>query len=370
MNLDDLQWVEANTSKDLKTKLAADGVTEIPFVYGQVGSALSIDGQICLPVEASKRSFDDHAEVEIRDRLDNVLGTLVLTAGYELDLSSISDHFYMAYVTEVPRHLYGEPYQMRYSYVIINASLYLPYLNKYLDTAPLWGGFIHLKSPSSLLTPYKATPAKIVAVEGLSLPTPYHNENVLRSVVQPYAFERFQKLYHLLELRFDFDIVERIRALGPDLKGIGEILSEYAKHDELTRLKAVIKPGLKDYDAIEAKLNGVKHCSDCEAVARNIFFRYSKGANPLKEKETEYENAMALGGLSKSHGLVGGSGTALDTKYQALLVELVAYWIYRIRSSIVHSRIGEYVMSSTDEHFVVEVAEPLLREVVVQVFRA
>jgi hypothetical protein len=373
MNFDDIQWLQENTSQELKNRVASDG-TDTPFIYGSVGSILSIDGQVCIPVEAAQRSFDDYAEIEIRTQSGSRLGSLVLTEGYDLDLRSITDHFYMAYISEISRSLYGEAYQMHYSYVIVDSANYADYVDKYFDSAPLWGGFIHLGNPSLLVSPYKNSPPNIVASEGLSLPTGYHAEHVLRSVVQPFAFERFQKLYHLLELRFDLQIVERVNALGTDLKEIGRILSAYYGHDEMTRLKSVIEPGIKDLNTLEAKLNRVRHCSDCEVVARNIFFAYEKGKNPLKGKELEYERVMALGGLSKalasSNGLVGGSGSALDGNYRTLLVEMAVYWIYRVRSSIVHSKIGEYVMSSSDEEFVVEVAEPLLREVIVQVFRS
>jgi hypothetical protein len=371
MDLADITWLEANGPTDLKTKVANDG-TQTPFIYGQVGSLLSIDGYVCIPVEASQGSFAEYSDIEIRDRLNNPLGSLVLTQAYELDLRSISDHFYMAYLSEIPVSLYGAAYQMRYSYVIVHASRYQDYVDNYLQGSPLWGGFIHSTNPSVLIPPYKGGPSNIVAVESLSLPTSYHDESTYRSVVQPFAFERFQKLYHLLELRFDYDVVERIRTLGSDLKGIGQIFSEYG-HEEIRRLKAVIEPGIKDLDALELKLNRVKHCTACEAVSKEVFFRYGKDSNPLKTKESEYDELMALGGFSKSQAkssnLITGNGAVLDQRYRKLLTDLAAYWIYRVRSSIVHSRIGEYVMSSSDEEFVVEVAEPLLREVVVQVFR-
>src|SRR5690349_19650454 len=101
MNLADITWLQANGPTDLKTKVASDG-TQTPFIYGQLGSLLSIDGYVCMPVEAAQQSIAEYADIEIRDRFDNPLGSLVLTQGYELDLSSISDHFYMAYISEIP----------------------------------------------------------------------------------------------------------------------------------------------------------------------------------------------------------------------------------------------------------------------------
>jgi len=55
----------------------------------------------------------------------------------------------------------------------------------------------------------------------------------------PYAFERYLKLYHLLELSFDHDTVEKIRGLGQDLHGIGQILAQH-KRDEFDRLKQLL----------------------------------------------------------------------------------------------------------------------------------
>lgn len=41
---------------------------------------------------------------------------------------------------------------------------------------------------------------------------------------------------------------------------------------------------------------------------------------------------------------------------------------YNVRCCTAHNRIGEYVISNDDEGFVVEFAEPLLREVLCQIF--
>src|SRR5688572_23908684 len=176
MNFDDIEWLQQNSSIELKTRLNPDGSTT-PFIYARVGTALSIDGKVCLPVEAVQGSLTEQSEIEIYDRSGKRLALLVITAGYELDLSSISDHFYMAYVTEVPWMLYRAPYVMRYSYVIVDASDLTEYVTNYLDGAPLWGGFLHLKNPSSLVEPYKGLPPKIVADKGLILPTAYHEEH-------------------------------------------------------------------------------------------------------------------------------------------------------------------------------------------------
>lgn len=373
MTFDDIQWVRENKDTPLKTRTSNAGEAE-EFEYADSDGLLSIDGKVCLSVDAAQRSFEDSSEIGIRDGAGSIIGILCLTEGYELDLSSISDHFYIAYMTEVARELYGTPYRMEKSYVILATEKRADYEGQYMQGAPLWGGFVHSAPSGSLIGTYRTSPTSILAIDNLELPTVFHGESSLRSIVQPFAFERFLKLYHLLELRFDYDIVEKVRALGDDLKGIGQIFSDYGR-DELKRLRWVVESAITDIEPLESRLNAVKHCPQCEDTARNIFFRYGKDANPLKgDKEPKYDLMMAQGGFSedraKANGLIQGTGQALQADYRRLIINVATYWIYRVRSSIAHSRIGEYVMSTADEEFVVEVSEPLLRSVLVQVFHA
>lgn len=371
MKFEDIEWVRQNKDTPLKTHTSEAGEEE-EFEYADSEGLLSIGGKVCLAVDAVQKSLSESSEIEIRDSVGSLIGVLCLTAGYELDLSSISDHFYMAYLSEVSREIYGTPYRMQKSYVILANASRSEYESKYLQSAALWGGFIHSAPLGSLSGTYRTSPAILLAMDNLSLPTSFHEESIIRSVVQPFPFERFLKLYHLLELRFDYDVVEKIKALGSDLKGIGQIFSDYGR-DELQRLRSVVEPAITDIEALERHLNAVKHCSNCEQVAKDVFFNYGKESNPLKDKVPQYDLMMAQGGFSqeraKANKLVGGDGPALQALYRKTIINIVTYWIYRVRSSIAHSRIGEYVMSTSDEEFVVEVAEPLLRSVVLQVFR-
>ena len=55
--------------------------------------------------------------------------------------------------------------------------------------------------------------------------------------------------------------------------------------------------------------------------------------------------------------------------YNNLIPKVCSYWIYRIRSSIAHNKFGEYIMDNDDEDFIVNFAEPLLKEMVLQSFK-
>lgn len=45
-----------------------------------------------------------------------------------------------------------------------------------------------------------------------------------------------------------------------------------------------------------------------------------------------------------------------------------AYLIYRVRCSIAHSRIGEHILTQSDEEFVANVAEPLLKSLLIEIY--
>jgi hypothetical protein len=55
-------------------------------------------------------------------------------------------------------------------------------------------------------------------------------------------------------------------------------------------------------------------------------------------------------------------------EYKTLLLKVTGYWIYRIRSSIAHNKIGEFIMEDIHQEFVVEIGEELLLEVIKQIF--
>jgi len=55
-----------------------------------------------------------------------------------------------------------------------------------------------------------------------------------------------------------------------------------------------------------------------------------------------------------------------DDEYSQKICEISAYWVYRIRCSIAHNKIGEYILNYKDEEFLVNCAEPFLKEIVFQ----
>ncbi len=353
--------------------------TDLPYDithFSEHDGICTLNGMIPISVDAVSFSYESDEDIEIYDERDNFLGVLCICKSItDINIVSLTEARYIAYIHEVDKNTFkqGLPYKFTKNYLVIDVCEYDDYKNKYMDSAPIWGGFFHSNAESSLPEAYRFQPSKLIARPRIILPTDYHKESCIRSVVQPYAFERFLKLYHLLELIFDWNLVQEIKTLNDDLQGIARLLNEYSGNNELERLKVLLKRKCDDnkkLDKIADCLNKI-NSPDYLDKGMKIFFDYSKSGNPYKISNiTPFSDLMSQGGFKRTNTKENNpniKGIANNT-YDNLVIELSAYFIYRVRCCIAHNRIGEYVMSNDDEGFVVEFAEPLLREVLCQIF--
>jgi hypothetical protein len=357
------------------TQLFADGEGDSlrlgEGAFTEMDGIIVSDDWVPLPVRIASFFAGDKAsgifDLDVIDEHGQLLGRLCLCKELgEVDVASITDPQYAAYISEVQRDRLGQPFSFSKDYVVIRANRYADYRTGYMNSSSVWGGFLHDNVGTPLASAHKHPLGPIMAVSGLTFPTTYHEESCVRSVAEPYGFERALKLYHLLELLFDWDFVKTIQGLGNDLYGIGQLLSQYER-GELDRLRDVIRNRCDNIARIESRLNHITTDPAFVDTGRTIFYKYGKKGNPISE-ETTYNDLMGAGGFSQANAktLKLGAAAKHGAAYDKLIVDVTAYWVYRIRCSIAHNRIGEYVMCSTDEKFVVEFAEPLLRELLCQ----
>lgn len=218
--------------------------------------------------------------------------------------------------------------------------------------------------------PFTLAITEITAIDNLKLPTIWHKENLIRGVQQPYAFERFLKNYHLLELLFDWQIIQKIKALDTDIYGAGLILKSYGKGEEINRLIECVENGINNYDKIGSLINEIRHF---RPKAIDIFYTYGKvDSNPLLVSKDDFTNSHKFelildnGGFTEANLRTHNNTQQRD--YNKFIIKLSCYWVYRVRSSIAHAKIGEYQLTYADEEFIVKFAEPLLKEILVQCF--
>jgi hypothetical protein len=325
-----------------------------------VGNQIHINRKAAIRVEQIDCSTLTAIDLDIYDDTLTAIGVLCFTRQFDdVDFAVLSDWQQVAYLTEVPVALYGQPYSFQADYTVIESQYVHDYLNSMADGSPVWGGFSH-KKPSDA---FQRKCNELVARRSLKLPTAFHSEGLVHSVLSSHCYDRFLKLYHQFELLFDFVAVRRIQMLGDDLQGVAQVMSSYASGD-LPGLKSLLQCYCADPSDLWDCMRVVRNF---EVVANQVFQVYGKGGNPLDEPAWRKWIAFANQGvLSQGNAKLAGLKTS-EPELNRSVVDIAAYWIFRVRCCIAHSRIGEYVFTGAEQDFVVEFAEPLLKEALSQV---
>lgn len=338
-------------------------------IVENVNGMLCFDGYIPFPIIVNQ-SYDKTQMIDVKHSNGEILGYIFFSNDNRIiPKTDMSVMCFAAYLIDVEKDdfLAGIDYMLKVDYLVIKKDKLTEYEQKYKASSGLWGGYIHKDIANFPSPPFFLTVTEITATENIELPTNWHSDHLTRSIQQPYSFERFLKQYHLLELLFDWQIVEDIKALGDDIYGAGLILRDYGKGEEINRLIDSLSRGLKDISKIESKLNLV---SSFKSQGIALFYTYGKESNPLKESGEDFTNPIKLNKLLDKGGFTEANVKKYHSipDYRKFIIKLTCYWIYRIRSSIAHAKIGEYQLSYQDEAFMVQFAEPLLKEVLIQCF--
>jgi hypothetical protein len=329
-----------------------------------------VNGYVALKVTGIVNSYDSTNPIEIT-LAGIVQAHLIFTRDKKVEISVMSELEFISFLIEAEYNDYQLPkYEYKYDYLLIKADFFLEYLDKYEKTSMLWGGFTHELIVGSPTTRYKKAILSIEIGEELKPFDSYSYESCVRAVEQPYAFERFLKLYHLLELQFDYFVIDKIKSLEipADSNKIGKVLTEYSR-TEIDRLTDIISHYCTDFAKLETNL--AKVCS-FNSIAEDMFINFGKSVKPLHLTNPSNLSAVLSTGSFASSTINGLnpkiSGYNIN-EHGKFITNLTAFWIYRIRCSVAHNKIGEYLLSWNDENFIVEFGEPLLKEVLIQCFK-
>ncbi|MGV9013448.1 MAG: hypothetical protein ACOH13_12715 [Flavobacteriales bacterium] len=347
-------------------------------------SVSEVDGELCISISsnsgandeldvydfvplqlaACSRSLPRSQDIPIEDNVGLRLGSLCLGSERSINPSSFTIHQYVAYLVDATSPEPVSDYRFEHDYVVIKKEHLRYYLEKMQHSAPLWGGFAHSSRHSVIPLGVSSTQVKMVAIPNICLPTPMHERLAMRSVSSATPSERYLQLYHQLELLFDWVIIQKIRAMSTDLLGVGKVLSAYASGD-MDRLTSLLDNYLLSTDSTVKALGTLK---EYEEEGENIFQKYGKAGNPLKDNWPLWIEYLRDGDPTEGRATNFKSLSIKDTlSHKKFIVRVTAYFIYRIRCCIAHSKIGEYVIRDTDEEFVVRFAEPLIRSVLKEV---
>lgn len=340
------------------------------FLVENFNGNCAVNGLFASPIIAAKNYFQDAVTPIFLPDSSIEIGYIYQSAQTKIDMNSIGEIQLAAYLAEASSEEYALPYSMHRDYVVIKTNHFTEYEQHYKSSSMVWGGFSHASNPIV----EQAIVDKVFAHKEIDIPTIYHQEILVRAISQNSCFERFLKKYHLLELLFDLDVVDDIKNLGSDLNGIGTLLSRYDR-SELKRFEYVIEKRINDRALIVEKFKNVILQDDWSDAVKRIFFDFGKTDDPMRDHQENFLNIIKTKTIGPQefirNGLIASkhTGTEAQLKFEGYAIKIICFWIYRIRCSIAHSRIGEYVMRPEDLKFVSKVAEPILDAVILQAFR-
>ena len=203
---------------------------------------------------------------------------------------------------------------------------------------------------------------QLVAIKDVKIDRNFYFDTLELIIVETNPFNRFLKLYHLIEMQFDMHTAVKINSLlsaGNREKEISRTLKDYNRED-IERLKSLFTLKLNCNSFVSLLDNVISF----KTIADSIFYEYGKDSNPIKQK-TQFDTIVSKGSFSQTNinDVLGNS------RFNEIVPKIIAYWIYRVRSSIAHNKLGEYLMSVQDEDFIIDFAEPLIREVIIQCYK-
>lgn len=331
-------------------------------------SLLCIDDLIALPVLPTCRLVtNNQVDREIRDSNSNLIGYLVTLANQDLppfsQLTRYRQIALLADLSGVTSFIGTAGYRFKYDYIVVCANRYYEYLLDFKRSSPVWGGFCHVDDAP--LNQTIVVPQTIVAYRCFEYPTPSHHLCATISSQETYALEAFLRLYHLLELSFDYDLVIKIKSLGTDMRNIGKVLQESRKSEfDCLFLKLAKVITVNQY--IETLLSMLMQ-PPYKSTITQLIFDYPRDYCPVNDSNKTKFNMFVTSGIYSRPSFLTATVT---NDYDSFTKKFVTYLIYRIRCCIAHQRIGEYVMDLNDEPFVNDIMLPLLRVVLAQAYCA
>lgn len=306
-------------------------------------------------------------DIEVLDNEGSLLGILCLSCNDKtMPIDNMTQYRYASYVLDCESaNSVGmdKSHTFKNSYLFVKKEHSNLYKERFMDSAPLWGGFTHVEKCKF----YEGEPTHLYACDGLLFPTEEHKLKLNYAVLSLDGFDRYLKKYHLLELIYDYICVLKLRTMDSSIKDFRSVMMSYSR-EELPSLKSLLKNYIEDVDSI---IDVIYMVRDHKDISYKIFQEYSRESNPLKDSSNwnSFWECLESEKLSFENSRNNKFGKYNNKQEHTILVlNIVSYWIYRIRCSIAHNKIGEFIFNSEDEKFVVEVGEKIIDRVIKKVY--
>lgn len=333
---------------------------------------LCINDYVAFPVYEIDSSTSFEEDIILSNDHDDEIGILcpLKLNGFPYEIQQLTVFKIICMINDIELEELGnsDQYFFKNHYALILKQYVIDYKDKYFHSSAIWGGFSH----ESNVLKYCRSPSKIKMISGISIPTPRHKADLRRAISSSTGFDRFLKYYHQLELLFDLIFVSRMKALPHDsLRGFGDLIKDYQKK-ELDNLKNMMKEYIDDTQELMSVISK-KFNSTNQNVMTSIFQDHSKDGNPLLVSgENKWPNFCAFisGGVFEPQAAKECKLIKVNSvkDFDYFIINLSAYWIYRVRCSIAHSKIGEFIFDDEHEEFIVDFIEILMKISIGKIF--
>lgn len=263
------------------------------------------------------------------------------------------------------------------NYVLIDENFCERYINEFLETSSLWGGFSHM--PRSFI--YQPTITSIDLPTHFNFPTPHNEELSFSSIFASNPLEKFLKDYHQLELLFNLIIIKKVQNIH--ISNINEINNIYKdlRKNEIDSILYIFENFI-DNDEVYLKII-IDTFKNYENLCEKFLQNYARESNPLADSKkwqkfklfvnkADQDNCRSMDEFYNA-AVDSNVGFAQPNKrddFIKLIKKINAYWIYRIRCSIAHTKLGEFIFEYSEENhkFIFEQANLLLRTTILSIF--
>lgn len=345
---------------EIKEVISGDPLKKCEEISYKEKTYISINGKIPIKIATYNAILPKNEAIEIFDLDNHSIGILRFPFSVDNEYELTEYELAACYVDSDFDDIGLLRFEIKEAYVIIDSDFLISYIDDFYETAPLWGRFSH--SNGGTISKIDHNELRINYV--CRFPTIYHSEIATLAASSSNALERFLNYYHLLELLFDYDIVTKIKSMSSDIKDFGNTIAQYNK-DDISRLKAVVKDRIGDSVDIDALNNSIIKIDQYGDLAKKIFYDYGKESNPLKKIE-------AFDQIILSKKIIESDMRVKKVQFENFndfFLNVILYWLYRIRCCIAHKKIGEYILTISEEKFIVDFAEPLIIELIMQCFK-
>jgi hypothetical protein len=368
MNVNDLNYFESD-GLPFNISFVADDNNIIAEIDNENGEK---DVYHVITVTGYSSSINNENDVEVLDAEENLMALLCFSCeGKAFEVSGLTAARFISYLVDIDNYsasIADRFYTFRKSYLLVLEDFIDEYNIKYKNLSPHWGKFTH-ENYEKVIVEF---PDQLVAKSHMVMPTKEHVEKFQRSIISADGFDRFLKKYHVLELIYDYVCILRLRTINTDLIGFSKIMNDYSGSGEIDNLNNVISTYVEDVDEI---VSAFQESKDFPVIVRRIFQDKTRASNPLgiDAKWSAFWEFIENQDVAFSEDKIARGAPRIikytsREEYNKFLLKISAYWIYRIRCSIAHMKIGEFIFKQSDEGFVVTIGERMLDSMIDNIY--